>query len=405
VIKRAEPSLSLKNDTKLGFLESIRGLAACAVVFGHMVGTFYPAAGALTTGVVHSHIIDRLFIGLPLGFLVAGHFSVMVFFVLSGFVLTAKYFQTKNIRDIYNQAAKRYIRLGIPVLASVMLGYILIKAGVMRNAQAGAIIGLKTDGLTVNLFNLTPNLFTALRDGLVGVFSSARTEYNPVLWTMQIEFFGSFVVFGLAPFIRNVRYRVLFYGLFILLLANPYITCFILGMILADLRYTTEFFETHTPAKWYYVLPAIIFIWWCACLRYPDGLAPSSLWFFRVDSLVIYKNMQALGAVALLLVVLTLPKLQKVLNNKFLVKLGGLSFAIYLTHFLILYSIGCWIFIRLNPSVPYHVASLIAMAATASVTAGVSWLWKRYVDDASIKLSRSFANAVLSPGAAIGTKK
>ena len=112
---------------KFVFLDSLRGLAALMVVADHFLYTFYPAVIAGPTAALpHGHILFKLFLGLPFGFMVNGAFAVVLFFVLSGFVLTVQFFETKDNKVLARQGFKRYLRLGVPILGTVLLGYVLM---------------------------------------------------------------------------------------------------------------------------------------------------------------------------------------------------------------------------------------------------------------------------------------
>ena len=52
-----------------------------------------------------------------------GEFWVIVFFILSGFVLSIRWFKTRNHRSIYGAVFRRYWRLMLPVLAIHVIYY------------------------------------------------------------------------------------------------------------------------------------------------------------------------------------------------------------------------------------------------------------------------------------------
>ena len=53
-----------------------------------------------------------------------GKFWVAVFFILSGFVLTLRWFKTRAHKSIYGATFRRYWRLMLPVLAINILYYL-----------------------------------------------------------------------------------------------------------------------------------------------------------------------------------------------------------------------------------------------------------------------------------------
>lgn len=66
-------------NTRIGQLDSIRGIAAFCVLFSHLYSVL---KGVLPT------TISFLFTLTPFKLFIAGHSAVILFFVLSGFVLS-----------------------------------------------------------------------------------------------------------------------------------------------------------------------------------------------------------------------------------------------------------------------------------------------------------------------------
>ncbi|MGH7001396.1 MAG: acyltransferase family protein, partial [Stellaceae bacterium] len=76
---------------RLPSLDSLRGIAALTVVIHHTLTTL-PAFWAVYTGAPASRLA-RIMAFSPLHLLWDGHQAVLVFFVLSGFVLSLPYWQ------------------------------------------------------------------------------------------------------------------------------------------------------------------------------------------------------------------------------------------------------------------------------------------------------------------------
>src|SRR6185437_16408809 len=103
--------------TRLDYLDGLRGIAALLVVFNHYALSFYPAAFSKSLGEFHtkSHL-ETIFFNTPLAILVNGSFAVCLFVLLSGFVLSIKYFQNRDIPHLQKSAVLRYFRLLPPIL-------------------------------------------------------------------------------------------------------------------------------------------------------------------------------------------------------------------------------------------------------------------------------------------------
>ena len=71
----------------------------------------------------------------PFELFVDGHYWVKVFFVLSGFVLTIRWFKTRAHKSIYGATFRRYIRLMLPLLAINILYYFVAHMDVCRDYE------------------------------------------------------------------------------------------------------------------------------------------------------------------------------------------------------------------------------------------------------------------------------
>lgn len=399
-IFRTNKTRQVTGEGKMLYLESIRGLAALSVVWAHILATYIPAA-AVGPGYVQegkNSFFASIFYGFPLGFTESGHFAVVLFFTLSGFVLSYKYFQTHNIGELQKQAAKRYFRLAIPVFATVMVSWVLISNGAFSNTiKIAAITGSPEAG---KIFNFSPTLWNALYDATLGVLVGGHVQYNPVLWTMPVEFIGSFVLFGFLTLVGGLRYRWLFYLASTLFLNSSYYTCFILGAILADMAINTSFIQwTREKVSVVYVYTTLVVVALLASFPYPDqgadGERFQTIPFPGVDAGTSYVLWHFIAAFLLLGIILVRKEIQSILSTRALVFIGGLSFSLYLTHYLVLHSLGDTTFVYLSHNLSLGLSAAIAAILVVVVTMFVSIAWKKYVDDMSVQVSRSMARILL----------
>lgn len=382
------------------YLESIRGLAALSVLWAHILATYFPTAEVGPGfGVDNKYpLITSLFYGFPLGFTGAGHFAVVLFFTLSGFVLSYKYFQTHSTVELQKQAAKRYFRLAIPVFAIVMVSWVMVSNGAFANtSKVAEITGSPEAG---RIFDFAPTLWNALYDATIGVLVNNNTQYDPVLWTMPLEFIGSFVLFGFLMLVGKLRYRWAFYIVAVIFLNHSYYTCFILGAVLADIATNTKFIQhVREKVSALYVYIVLIAVAAIASFPYPDkgatGQRFQTIPFPGVDPGLSYILWHFLAAFLLLWVILVRKEIQNFLSAKVLVFLGGISFSLYLTHYLILHSLGDTLFVTFSDKLGVGRSAVISAVAVVAVTLVVSVVWKRYVDDVSVRVSRSMASVLL----------
>src|ERR1700710_1321195 len=121
---------------RIGYLESIRGLAAVQVLLLHFLAAFapdlvysLPAAGAIA-GTIHLS---------PLYFLYDGYSAVYIFFALSGYVLTRSF--ERQFGQPSSQILARGTRFGLPAMAATLIAAAVMLAFGKPNVAAGEISG------------------------------------------------------------------------------------------------------------------------------------------------------------------------------------------------------------------------------------------------------------------------
>lgn len=184
-------------------LNGLRGVGALCVFFQHCMIEFYPNK-------YQSNLLGKKtpeptwFIEFQLSplsvFFCNGEFWVMVFFVLSGFVLPLKFFKTKRPQSIWGGMLRRYPRLMIPCLVVIALIYTIVKLGL---SDSVAFRGVKKK-----------NFLTMMLDGLIATWVGKR-DYVGVTWTLCIELWCSIFVYVLAYAGSQYRQRYTLYGIII----------------------------------------------------------------------------------------------------------------------------------------------------------------------------------------------
>lgn len=235
---------------KIVYLDGLRGLAALIVVVSHFFQVFAPSVFEGRKEIEH-FAFEGIAARTPFNLLFNGNFSVCLFFVLSGYVLSYRFFQTGDRLIIYSSAIRRYFRLAAPALVSVFLAYLII---VLDLGAYDKIRGMTLSSMP-DPFMASDNLLVMLKEGLFHTFFTYGSQYNPVLWTMTYELFGSFLIFGFLVLCgrRVIRYTA--YVLLIYVFNDSYYLGFMLGMLLADLK--------HNDRDWlsYFNAPWMTFIW------------------------------------------------------------------------------------------------------------------------------------------------
>jgi peptidoglycan/LPS O-acetylase OafA/YrhL len=203
------------------FLDGLRGWAAFAVLIYHIFIDGLPANAFMADRALWSKV-----------FVLNGTLAVCIFFVVSGFSLSIRYLLTGDARGLARIAGGRYVRLALPIFAICAVSYGLITTGLIGPAASRPA--------PLDMFlRFTPTL-----EGLAGFslfkvfFAYTNAEsYDPPLWTMAYEFFGSFIVFALLALVRAWPARTAVFGtLFLALMcAQSYYALFVGGVFIADL--------------------------------------------------------------------------------------------------------------------------------------------------------------------------
>lgn len=382
-------------DNKIHYLNGLRGVAALVVVAHHYLTVFWPAATSYTVNTAVHTRIDRIILQTPLQIFFSGSLAVQIFFVLSGFVLTYKIFKDKtSTTEIMRKIKKRYFRLMPLVLFSVILGWIFSVYNLFSLDEVAHITG------AVDRFNLMTykmGLIEALWQGSIGVFITsinAVNSHNPVLWTIHFEFAGSIMVLLLAPIIKTLPKRSIIYFWLIFSLIATNFACFIAGMFLADLYVNRRYiFDNFGSINWFNKVIFLLSIITIGSI-YPTQPQDSSGIFsgliFNLQphlSSILITVFRFVSAVGIVFAVMSWVELQRIFSLKITLWLGRVSFALYVTHWIIMSSFSTSLFVLIKQHFNYNIAAGIVVISGFAVSFLVAHILTIYIDEPAIKSS------------------
>jgi peptidoglycan/LPS O-acetylase OafA/YrhL len=351
-------------------LEAVRGIAALIVVLHHYLLAFDPGIH----GRNHPYAAFSL-IRTPLYAFVNGSASVVLFFVLSGFVLSYRSFQQDSAGPVITSAIRRWPRLAFPVVVTNLVAATLVACGLIYCHQVEPITHsvlfeqIYTSGVADYPF------ISALKEGLYQCFRSEHAEYNFVLWTMHYEFVGSYIVF-VTCFLAVQFYRfaepIILVAAAIAWTIDPLMVPMVAGVMLACLhdKYPAAF-SVKSRITWV-VIGLITMI-----LYGFDGYSePAGFYTFMwpLSQQAGPRTLVHLSAGCLIMFsVLSSPLLRSYLSGALPGYLGRLSFPLYLTHVLIISSASSWAATLIMPRIGVDWGALVLFPPTVFLMLATAW--------------------------------
>ncbi|KAF1809320.1 membrane protein acetyltransferase-like protein [Eremomyces bilateralis CBS 781.70] len=347
------------------FLDGLRGLACFLVYMSHQHPSWYSSHDILHEGFgYHGRTAFATFPFLRI-FFNGGNAAVAIFFVLSGYVLSAG--PLRLIRDGDTAAAHRRLlsavirrpfRLYIPAL-TIALSFVFI-----MHLPFGLAPVLEwpvpQDSLLLELRNWVYETALLMNPFIKHGSFTQWYPYDPPAWTMPIEFTGSLLVYSMLAVTAFVpRYRMSLFsitGIIFLFIKQWSMSCFMGGVALAinDLdgidRVLIKRFSNRVTNVVYNVL--FVLAWWIVCQpsdKHDDPeLSYNTPGWYYMTMLIpamyfkdeYWRFWNTPGAILLVYAVLRLKWLQSFFTTRWLKYLGRISFSLYLLHIPFLWTVG-----------------------------------------------------------------
>ncbi|CAJ2510023.1 Uu.00g059230.m01.CDS01, partial [Anthostomella pinea] len=203
------------------YLDGLRGVAALVVYVFHLGYLWFPFLRH-GHGALHS---EDLFLQLPVvRVLHSGRASVTLFFVISGYVISARtlsliYLQHHRggaqqqaegrvLESLAGSLFRRPLRLYLPVVASTLVILVLLRFDVLiKDPTKGAALPPRKDGLGQQLWHWLAHMLFMINPfrPITGRANLYSPPYNGHLWTIPVEFKGSVTVFVLLLAFARAR--------------------------------------------------------------------------------------------------------------------------------------------------------------------------------------------------------
>lgn len=355
--------------------DTVRGLAAISVVFSHYIATY----GWPTKSVA----VKQTWTYSPLHIVWDGFAAVSLFYVLSGLVLSIKYFRDTKQPQLTHFPLARYLtsrvfRIWPPYLFIFILSYLLRHWG---GFFEGATIPPANPWL-FSTWKASIPFAQLLREGFL--IQPGDYFLVPQGWTLPIELGISFLVpVGILLASRHTGWLVFFTLLLVGPLgANYYIFHFAAGILLA--KYYQAIHDWLRPRRFWKIILLLIGI---ALYTFRFTLPVYFSWELPMS---IPWIITGIGSALLLMVVISSESARTFLSFAWFRFIGRISYSIYLVHFLVLIILTPRALQLLSaPRSLLGYAWWFGLAFTVLATAGLAALSHRWVELPSISLGRS----------------
>jgi len=378
--------MSVRSEAhRLAYLDGLRGLAALVVVLMHLMATYFPSlifASAANAPGWHTVLATT-----PLSFLVSGQLAVIIFFVLSGYVLSASAINSRQ--SVIALTLTRLLRLGVPASLSVVFAYALYVAGFL-DLQG---IPEATGHPWAEQFMRPISSGDAASEMLGSYFLTGGSSLNGVLWTMRIELIGSIIVYVVFGFMISARLRVGFLialTMAFLILGGGWI--YLVGFTAGMLLYESRTLRAPNSLLWWCLASGLLLggfpFEWRGHPIYGPALIGLHSYYSLADPAIVSRTV---GAILVVTAVLHLRPMHSALEIPPIKFLGRVSFPLYLLH---------WPLMQATFTEPYFylrgspVQMILAVVVFLAALFALSWLMVTAVDQPLLRWLRQLRHSI-----------
>lgn len=331
-------------------LDSIRGIASLSVVIHHCFLCFTVFFAAHFHDTISNPLI-KIMSNSPLHIFWAGHEAVILFFILSGFVLALPFLNGIKL-EYPTYVIKRFFRIYFPYIITVIISgllFMLLKENDSNDLSSWfnrmwsnpitlntiisylLMLGFDTHNLNTTSWSLVHELRISIFFPLIMLLVLKFNWKKSLLFGLLSTIIPWIVLTYLGWHIPNQKIAALFISF-----SNTfyYSSFFILGAMLARYKdyFISKFNQFNLRMKIILLIATLCLytIEWnlpiLGVLKYAGTGKQTLLFNLLIDYLI------ALGVLILFISTLSSARLQKILKTKFLLHIGKISYSLYLIH-------------------------------------------------------------------------
>lgn len=387
-----EENMEKKQTGYIYWINGLRGIACIMIFLHHFLVGFFPATYYGVGVVSHGNGAWDVFLSQsPLGVFINGNFWVCVFCVLSALVQSYKIYHSEDLGELPYDMAKRYFRLALPVFCVSCIVYLMLKLETFGNIQAGAVT---QSPWIMSYYQVKASVKDVFLSAFVNVWTQGDTTFSNAFWMLQYILWGSYLTYMLALVTRNRRPRilVLYLGLIVLFInRNVYMTAFVAGCFVAYemTYYSGRFWDS----LWLGVTELVAGLFMGG---YPTGVAPSNI--YRYLTWMPYERWHILGALFFVLGIIHLKPMRQLLETRVSLFFGKISFAVYLVHIPVVFSLGTYAFLwSYGATGRYQISAGLAGVVSVCAILVLAALFRRFVEPLCGRIISRGMKLVMAP--------
>lgn len=357
---------------RLDWIDGLRGICCILIFVHHFLLIFYPST--YSGNAAPSHMFAKLDVYLaqsPFAFLINGNFLVCIFCVVSAVSISYSIFGKTDWNRLSRSLIKRFPRLALPLFATSLLVYFMIKLSLFENDTA---VQITQSWWLARYYRHDLNLWRVFRTSFIDVWFVGNDEFSTAFWMLKYIFYGSFATYLLSIMAWKKNQKILivyFFTAVVFLLLDNLIFNFILGTILGYFI-SNEMKPLHSK-----LIGAFLILLGMFFGGYPTGITPDNIYRFFPDVLQEVKPYFVYHSVGAFFVVAGFYCLDlRLLKRKLFLFLGKISYAVYLLHIPVLFSFSTKLFVFLySNGGHYQLNSVVAFVLTLLLLCGVAFLF------------------------------
>lgn len=363
----------MKNTRTIEWINGLKGIACILIFLHHFCLAFYPAIHYGDAAVSHLAGFDTRLAQSPISFILNGNFLVALFCVISGILISISVMELEDRDKISNVIVKRYLRLMLPIIPVGLFVWIMLITGGFSNVEAASVT---LSPWLSKYYTGTLTLKETLESIFINIWFYGDNRLSTAFWMLKDLFYGTFLSMILSMVSWKMkRFAWIVYVIVIVCYwKSPMQLAFVLGTCLAWVYLNAE----QLFNKYVGIILVIVGLFLGG---YPSGVIPNNI--YSVLNGNAYVFIHVIGAFLFLYGVWSCKGIQKIFSLPIFRALGKISYAVYLLHIPLLFSVTTSIFLMLVEYMGYTKSVLTTLVISSIVLLITSYFYNKFIEKAA----------------------